>query len=52
MCEEKNLIYVNVYDKLIDETGNLKLEYTTEGLHLSEEGYKKVTNVLNQYINE
>ena len=51
ICKEKNITYVNVYDKLTDKNGNLKLEYTVEGLHISDDGYKKITNVLSKYVN-
>lgn len=51
ICKKKKVTYVNVYDELTDEKGNLKLEYTEEGLHISEEGYKKITNILSKYIN-
>lgn len=46
----KNVTYINMYDKLLDENGNMKLEYTREGLHLSDEGYKVVTSVLSKYL--
>ena len=46
----KNVTYINMYDKLLDENGNMKLEYTKEGLHLSDEGYKVVTGVLSKYL--
>lgn len=51
ICKEKNITYVNVYDELTDKNGNLKLEYTVEGLHISDEGYKKITNVLSKCVN-
>ena len=47
----ENVTYINMYDKLIDEDGNMKLEYTREGLHLSDDGYKVVTKELSKYIN-
>lgn len=50
LCKKKNIIYLNVYDQLVDNQGNLKIEYTKEGLHLTEQGYRKVTNILNPYI--
>lgn len=42
--------YVNMYDELLDEKGDLKLAYTKDGLHLTDEGYKVVTNKLMSYI--
>ena len=52
MCKRKKLTYINMYDELIDKDGNLKLEYTKEGLHISDQGYKKITLVLNKYLNK
>lgn len=50
LCEEKEVTYINMYDKLTDENGNLKLEYTIDGLHISPEGYKVITNTIMKYI--
>jgi len=41
--------YVNLYDKL-EKNGVLNPEYTVEGLHLNQKGYRVVINELNQYI--
>lgn len=35
-----NVIFVNVYDNLLDETGQLKEAFTTDGLHLTVAGYQ------------
>ncbi len=49
-CKENDIYYINIYDKLLDEEGNLKIDYTKDGLHLSEKGYKKITRILKKYI--
>ena len=49
-CKENKIKYIDLYSKLIDEDGNLKLEYTREGLHISDEGYKFITKELEKYI--
>jgi lysophospholipase L1-like esterase len=51
-CEENNVEYVDVYSALADEDGNLKIEYTVDGLHLSTEGYSVVSKLLKTYIKE
>lgn len=51
-CDKNDIIYIDIYTKLQDEDGNLKLEYTKEGLHISDEGYEVITNKLKEYINE
>lgn len=43
--------YVDLHPTLKDEHGNLKLEYTTDGLHLNIEGYEAVLQVLQKYLN-
>lgn len=52
LCKDKDLTYIDVYDELIDDEGNLKEEYTVEGQHLTDEGYEKVTEVLKKYVDE
>ena len=48
----KNLINKRLINKTkCFKLFNLKLEYTVEGLHISDEGYKKITNVLSKYVN-
>lgn len=49
-CKKNNYTYINMYDELTDKDGNLKLDYTKEGLHMSDEGYKVVTKKLKKYI--
>ena len=41
-----------MYDELTDENDNLMLEYTNEGLHMSDKGYEVITNILSKYVNE
>lgn len=51
-CKNNEVKFVDMYKELVDKDGNLKLEYTADGLHLSTEGYTKVSNVLKKYIKE
>ncbi|WP_414528147.1 SGNH/GDSL hydrolase family protein [Nodularia chucula] len=39
IAEAENAKYLNIYDWFTDFQGNLRLELTTDGLHLSEDGY-------------
>ena len=43
ICSDKGVTYMDVYDLLADGEGNLKEEYSYDGLHLSDEGYKVIT---------
>ena len=51
-CDEESCEYINLYDDLIDEEGNLKTEYTEDGLHLNSLGYVVITRELLLYLNE
>ena len=42
--------FVSVFDSLIDQEGQLKKEYTTDGLHLSVTGYQVLTKALKDYL--
>lgn len=49
-CDEKKLEYINMYDELADENGDLKIEYTADGLHMTEAGYEVITKKIMEYI--
>lgn len=48
--KKNDVIYIDMYSKLSDDDGNLKLDYTKEGLHLSDKGYEVVTKVLEKIL--
>ena len=43
---------VDLYNKLIDDDGNLNISYTKDGLHISSEGYECITKELMKYIKD
>lgn len=43
LCKEKEVTYMNIYDLLIDEDGNLKESYTEDGLHVNDDAYEIIT---------
>lgn len=45
-----NVEFVDVYDSLLDKHGNLRSEYTIDGLHLSPLGYQKLSEKLQVYL--
>lgn len=49
-CKENNLPYIDIYTPLLDKNGNLAKEYTLEGLHLSMEGYRVITETIRKYV--
>lgn len=50
LCEELGCTYVNVHDSLTDEDGNLNEKLTKDGLHVTEDGYAIVTEILSGYL--
>ncbi|WP_261045251.1 SGNH/GDSL hydrolase family protein [Streptococcus mitis] len=42
--------FVPVFDSLTDKVGQLKKDYTTDGLHLSVPGYQVLTKALKDYL--
>lgn len=46
------ITYVDMYSRLVDEHGQIQLAYTTEGLHISSEGYQVITNYLMPHLKE
>ena len=47
-----NVTYIDVYNRLTGAGGELKAEYTVDGLHLSADGYRTVTQILYPYVKE
>ena len=41
MCQEKQVIYLNISEALVDEQGILPAEATVDGLHYTKDWYKK-----------
>ena len=52
LAANKNIPYIDVYSHLVDESGNIRLECTIEGLHLTVSGYRAVADVLKPYVME
>ncbi len=50
LCKELNVIYIDMYNKLLDSDGNFDKQYTYDGLHPSSLGYAKISQVLLPYI--
>lgn len=51
-CEENDVTFIDINTHLKDEKGNLKKEYTLEGLHISFKGYQVITELLKPYLEE
>ena len=44
--EGDKVTYINLFDNFLDSSGNLKSEYSNDGLHLSGIGYQRWKNIL------
>ena len=45
-----NFNYINVYDSLLDKNKNLNINYTTDGIHLNDQGYQIYSKMINKNI--
>lgn len=52
LAEELEVTYIDVYSELLNEDSELDLDFTTDGFHISDEGYEKISDVLQKYIEE
>lgn len=52
MAEELGCVYIDVFDCLLDEEGNQRIEYTIDGMHMFANGYKVVLDRLLPYLLE
>lgn len=50
ITEETNTTYINIYNNFIDSEGQLKDEYTTDGIHLSDKGYITLANLIERIV--
>ena len=52
LAEKHHATYIDINDPLKDEKGNLKAEYTIEGMHIKEEGYRMIFPEFIRYAGE
>lgn len=52
LAEKHNQRYININKNLMDEQGRLKAEYTIEGLHINEDGYRSIYDDIIAYVKE
>ena len=51
-CEENYIDFLDLYNLLCDNNNKLNSEYTIDGLHLNENGYKIIIDEISKKINE
>lgn len=48
-----DVIYIDIYDEFVDsKNGQLKSEYTADGLHLNDSAYKLISKKIEQYMKD
>ena len=52
LAEKHSQRYININKNLMDEQGRLKAEYTIEGLHINEDGYRAIYDDIIAYVKE
>lgn len=50
LARKFNANYIDVSEPLKDENGDLKAEFTIEGMHINEQGYRAIYPLIKQYI--
>ena len=50
IAQKNNLIYVDLYPLLLDDSGNLDIQYTMDGIHLNGKGYLKLKPILEKMM--
>ncbi|MBU1371381.1 MAG: hypothetical protein KKG25_13545 [Bacteroidetes bacterium] len=50
LTEEKRITYIDMYSTFLNTDNDLKIELTTDGIHLNQKGYSIWKNYLNQYL--
>lgn len=52
LAEKHGQRYIDINRNLKDEQGRLKAEYTIEGMHINEDGYRAVYDDIMEYVRE
>lgn len=52
LAEKHGQRYIDINRNLMDEQGRLKAEYTIEGLHINEDGYRAIYDDMIAYVKE
>lgn len=50
LCKKNEFEYVDIFEKLIGEDGQLSREYTVDGIHLQENAYDIVSLIIHQLL--
>lgn len=51
-CEKENITFINIYPAFLSEDRTLDTRYTTDGLHLNDNGYTVWVDQIRKYVEE
>ena len=51
-CEKENITFINIYPAFLSEDRTLDPKYTTDGLHLNDNGYTVWVDQIRKYVEE
>ncbi len=50
LCLERGYEFINLYPCLVDQNGQLDIEFTIDGTHINIKAYKRILELLIQYF--
>lgn len=50
-CKSENIIFINLYPSFLESKRKMNAKYTTDGLHLNEDGYAIWADQIKKYMN-
>lgn len=50
ICQKENVKYIDLFTHFVDDNGQMKLEYTNDGLHLLGKGYMLWKEIITPYL--
>lgn len=51
ICQKYNAKFLDIHRLLVDSEGNLDKDFTMDGLHINDKGYKIISKTIKQYLN-
>ena len=51
LCRQHNYEYLDYYTPLANEEGRMRQEFTTDGVHLNDQGYSRIAPVVIRSLN-
>jgi lysophospholipase L1-like esterase len=49
-CKDKNIIFIDIHPDFLNDKGEMDMQYTYDGVHLTKEGYLHWAELLKDYV--